>query len=181
MSRGLPRFSRSSASVYYTERKPKNKNRGEVRERGYVLQKSKRSLRSYSTLLHARWKSNSLSKFIHATYTLCRCQNGLTIYMPLTRFADVKRDSASYAHTRFPEVKTAATKISNTHSGLQNRLSKSLQASCTLYGSQNELSKPATLLTEDKKVLPKLYKPLTRFAEVKPDSVVTSFKDHERC
>ena len=25
---GLPRFSRSSASVYYTERKPKNKKRG---------------------------------------------------------------------------------------------------------------------------------------------------------
>ena len=28
MRPGLPRFSRSSASVYYTERKPKNKKRG---------------------------------------------------------------------------------------------------------------------------------------------------------
>ena len=28
MKPGLPRFSRSSASVYYTERKPKNKKRG---------------------------------------------------------------------------------------------------------------------------------------------------------
>jgi len=28
MRPGLPRFSRSSTSVYYTERKPKNKKRG---------------------------------------------------------------------------------------------------------------------------------------------------------
>ena len=32
---GLPRFSRSSASVYYTERKPKNKKTGKAWERGY--------------------------------------------------------------------------------------------------------------------------------------------------
>ena len=34
---GLPRFSRSSTSVYYTERKPKNKKTGEPWERGYTL------------------------------------------------------------------------------------------------------------------------------------------------
>jgi len=35
MKPGLPRFSRSSASVYYTERKLKNKKTGEAWERGY--------------------------------------------------------------------------------------------------------------------------------------------------
>ena len=38
MKPGLPRFSRSSASVYYTERKPKNKKRGRPGNEATIVQ-----------------------------------------------------------------------------------------------------------------------------------------------
>ena len=87
MRPGLPRFSRSSASVYYTERKPKNKKWGRPGNEAIVMRHSTSILCHWQKMI-VIWTGNSLSlpwvmiavgSYIHTYYTV---QNSCTESQP---------------------------------------------------------------------------------------------------